>query len=190
MADGCASKCIGIVGTVEEKMRLESAIPGPCFIAANAQELPLESASVSKIVCNAVLIYLPTAKEVEASLREIARVARPGATIWVGEIPKIDEYAHYGMYRGNSMTAYLWHLLRHHGRRSFLGMIRRWLKAVTGSGQIVLNSAGIFYAEPEELISLAESCGLRLKAHFRHKELDKGGKVVDSEFRYDYVFTI
>jgi Methyltransferase domain len=189
MANGCVSKCIGVTGTVEEKMRLESAIPGPCFIASNAQELPLASASASKIVCNAMLIYLPTMKEVGASLREIARVARPGATIWVGEIPEIDEYEHYGMYRGNSMAAYLWHLLRYNGFRSFLGMVRRWLKALIGSEQIVLNSAGIFYAGPPKMISLAESCGLRLKTHFRHKELDERGRVVDSNFRYDYIFT-
>jgi ubiquinone/menaquinone biosynthesis C-methylase UbiE len=171
-------------------MRLEAAIPNLRFIASDAQELPLESASVSKIVCNATLFYLPTAKEVRASLREMSRIARPGATIWVGEIPEIDEYAHYGMYRGNSMTAYLWHLFKHNGLRSFLGMIRRCIKATTGEEQIVLNSAGIFYAGPEKMISLARSCGLRLQAHFRHKELDEGGKVVDSEFRYDYIFTV
>jgi SAM-dependent methyltransferase len=189
-AYGRAGKCIGIVGTVEEKIRLEGATPGVCFIASDARELPLESASASKIVCNGTLFYFPTAKEVQAALREMARIARPGATIWVGEISVVDEYAHYGMYRGNSMTAYLWHLLRHHGLRSFLGMIRRWLKAVAGSEQIVLNSAGIFYAGPEKMVSLAESCGLRLKTYFRHKRLDKERRVVDSEFRYDYIFSI
>jgi|SRR5208282_1544999 len=190
MAYGRAGKCIGIVGGAEEKMRLEGVTPGVCFIASDARELPLDSASASKIVCNSVLLLLPTAEDVQAALREMARIARPGATIWVGEIPMIDEHAHYGMYRGNSMMAFLWHLLRNNGLRSFLGMIRRWLKAVVGSERIVLNSAGMFYAGPEKIISLAESCGLRLQAHFPHKEPDERGEVVDSKFRYDYVFTI
>ena len=69
-------------------------------------------------------------------------------------------------------------------------MTRRWLKAVTGSEQIILNSAGMFYAEHEKMIALAENSGLRLKTYFRHQEVDPEGKVVDSAFRYDYIFTV
>ena len=78
MAFGRAEKCIGIVASVEEKLRLEGAAPGLCFIASNAQQLPLESGNASKIVCNAVLFYLPTVSDVQAALREMARIARPG----------------------------------------------------------------------------------------------------------------
>jgi len=189
MADGRVLECIGIAGTPEEKARLETALPTLRFIAGTAQNLPLESGSVSKIVCNSVLLLVPDEVEVRASLREMARIARSGATIWVGEIPEIDEYALYGMYRGNSMLAFLWHLLRHNGLRSFLGMVRRWLKAVIGTDQIILNSARVFCAEPEKMISLAQSCDLRLKTYFRHKELDSGENVVESRSRYNYIFT-
>jgi hypothetical protein len=190
MAQGRASRSVGVVATVEEKLRLESSFPNLFFVASVAQRLPMESCSASKVVCNTTLLYLPSESDVLAALREMARIARPGSTIWVGEVPEIDEYAHHGIYRGNSMTAYLWHLLRHNGLRSFLGMVRLWLKAATGSEQIVLNSAGMFYAEPAKMISLAESSGLRLETYFRHKELDGGSKVVKSEFRYDYIFTV
>lgn len=189
MAEGRVSQCIGIVSTEEEKARLESALPSLHFIASAAQKLPLDSASASKIVCNGVLLLFPHQEDVQASLREMARIALPGATIWVGEIPEIDEYEYYGMYRGASMPAFLWHVLRHNGLRSFLGMIRRWLKAITGSEQIILNSAGMFYATPETMIALAQACGLHLKTYFRHKELDPTGNVVESKFRYNYIFT-
>lgn len=190
MAEGRTSRRAGVVATPEEKIRLESSFPDLHFIAGAAQKLPLASVSASKIVCNTTLLYLPTEDDVSAALREMARIAMPGAMIWVGEIPEIDEYAHYGMYRGNSMMTYLWHLLRHNGLRSALGMIRRWLKAVTGNEQIVLNSAGMFYAGPEKMISLAKGSGLRLETYFRHQELDGGGRVVDSQFRYDYIFSV
>jgi SAM-dependent methyltransferase len=190
LASGHSGKCIGIVGTVEEKIRLEGVTSGVYFIASNAQKLHLESASASKIVCNGMLFYLSTEKAVRSSLREIARIARPGAIIWVGEMPVAEEGEHYRRYRGNSMIAFLWFLLRHNGLRSFLGMIRRLLQAVFGSERIILNSAEMFYTEPEAFIPLAEGCGLRLKTHFRHKELDDEGKVVESKFRYDYVFTV
>lgn len=184
------SKAVGIVSTEEERRKLASAFSGITFIASPAQSLPLESASASKIVCNATLFYLPSEDDVKAALREMARIARPAATIWIGEIPEIDEYAHYGIYRGSSMLGLLLHILRRNGLRAFLGMVRRWMRAVAGKEEIVLNSAGLFYAAPDKMISLAESCGLRLKSYFRHKELDREGKVVDSEFRYDYIFTV
>jgi ubiquinone/menaquinone biosynthesis C-methylase UbiE len=190
MAEGRAAVRMGIVVSAEEKVRLETLFLGCRFIASQAQQLTLESEIASKVVCNTTLLYLPSENDVRAALREISRIARPGAMIWVGEVPEIDEYAHYGMYRGNSMTAYLWHLLRQNGLRTFLGMMRRWLKAVTGSEQIVLNSAGMFYAEHEKMIALAENSGLRLKTYFRHQEVDSEGGVVDSPFRYDYIFTV
>jgi hypothetical protein len=190
MAKEHVSKCIGITSSAEEQKKLESVFPRVSFIASQAQSLPLSSGSASKIICNATLFYLPSESDVQAALREMARIAHPDATIWVGEIPEINEYAHYGMYRGTSMLGLLWYLLRHHGFRAFLGMIHRWLKAQIGSEQIVLNSAGIYHAHPHKLISLAESCGLRLQSYFRHKELDRNGKVINSEFRYDYIFTV
>jgi ubiquinone/menaquinone biosynthesis C-methylase UbiE len=190
MARARVAKCVGVTSTEEERHRLESAFPDLSVTAGKAQHLPLESASASKIVCNATLHYLQNDSEVTAAMEEMSRIARPGATIWVGEIPEIDEYAHYGIYRGSSMLGLLWHILKHNGLRSFLGMIRRWLRAAFGNEQIILNSAGLFYASPEKMKALAEASGLRLKFYFRHKELDGEGKVVDSEFRYDYVFTI
>ena len=190
MARVRASKCIGVSVSVEEQKRLESAFPGLSFIASHAQSLPLDSRSATKIVCNATLFYLPSEDDIVAALREMARIARPGATIWIGDMPEIDEYAHYGMYRGTSMLALLRHLMKHNGLRAVAGMLRRWLKATVGSEQIVLNSCGILYAGPEKMLQLAESCGLKLKTHFRHRELDESDEVVDSKFRYDYIFTV
>ena len=188
MAMECGAECLGITPTAEEKARLEEAMPKLAFKVGTVQDLPLKPESASKVVCNAVLCYLSSEEEVKTALQAMARIARPGATVWVGEIPEIDEYAHYGMYRGTSMPAFLWHLLTHNGLRSFLGMCRRWLKATLGSERIMLNSAGLFHAEPARMVALAEACGLRLSAHFRHKEMDQQGHVADSKFRYDYVF--
>lgn len=188
MALGRVSACTGIVGSETERLRLESALQGVRFVACLAQSLSLESNSASKIVCNGVLFYLPHEDDVKAAVSEMARIACPGATIWVGEMPEIDEYAHYGIYRGTSMLGLLWHMLKYNGLRGFLGMCRQWLQAITGRRRIILNSAGIHYASPEKMIAMAQNSGLRLKAYFRHKELNDQGVVVESKFRYDYIF--
>ena len=118
------------------------------------------------------------------------RIARRDSIVWLGEIPGIDEYAYYGIYRELSMLGFLSHVMERNGVRAFLGMIRRWGKAVLGKEQIVLNSAGIFHVGPEKMVEMAEGCGLKLKTYFRHKEVDQQGSVVDSQFRYDYLFTV
>lgn len=187
---GSSVRSLGIVATIQEQDRLQSAFPGLSIKAGDATSLPMESGIATKIVCNAVLHYLPSESAVRAALCEIRRIAGTNATIWVGEIPEIDEYAHFGMYRGTSMMGFLWHVLRQNGIRSFAGMIRRWFNAVFGDERIVLNSAGIFHATPERMNRMAEDSGLRLKTFFRHKEVDHSGIVVDSPFRYDYLFTV
>ncbi|HYM79309.1 MAG TPA: methyltransferase domain-containing protein [Candidatus Dormibacteraeota bacterium] len=188
MAEGRVARRIGVVPTVEEKVRVQTIVPGAEIVSSLAQELSLDPGIASKIVCNGVLILLHSEDRVMSALREMHRIARPGATIWVGEMPEVDEYAVYGKYSGTSMTGMLWHLLKHNGLRAFLGMCRRWLRAAVGKEQIVLNSAGIYYAEPAKMIAMAQACGLRLKTYFRHKDLDQQGNIVDSRFRYDYVF--
>lgn len=188
LAEGRVASRIGIVPTEEEKKRLDSILPGVTIAIGLVQRLTLETESVSKVVCNGVLILLASADEVKNALKQMCRVAGPGATIWVGEVPEIDESAHFGKYRGTSVRGFLWHLLRNDGFRSFLGMCRRLLLASIGKLEIVLNSAGIFYARPEELIALAQSSGLHLRAYFKHKDLDEEGHIVESRFRYDYIF--
>lgn len=48
--------------------------------------LPLDDESASVVVCNNVLLIVPREK-IPASLREIYRVAKPGARVLIGEIP-------------------------------------------------------------------------------------------------------
>lgn len=48
--------------------------------------LPVPDESSSVIDCNSVLLIVPRAR-IPASLREIYRVAKPGARIFLGEIP-------------------------------------------------------------------------------------------------------
>lgn len=190
MAQGCVEKCIGVSVSIEEKRRLEAAFPGLTFIASLAQSLPLDSGSATKIVCNATLFFLPSASDVQLAMGEMVRIARPGATIWIGDMPEIDEYQHYRMYRGTSMLGLLLHLKKNNGLRAVAGMIRRWLKTAVTSEQIVLCSARMFYAGPGEMLRLAENAGLRLKTYFRHRELDESGEIVESKIRYDYIFTV
>jgi SAM-dependent methyltransferase len=190
MAQRKVARAIGTVPTHEELDRLTKILPFAELPVGQVQNLPLESSLASKVVCNSVFLLLESEDEVEKGLREIVRVAKPGALIWVGEIPEADEFAYFGSYRGDSIPGLLWFLWRRHGARTLLGMCRRLLRSGLGGEDIVLHAYQHYYADPKHFLALAAGCGLTLVEYSRHQEAaDAMGRPVDSKLRYDYLFT-
>jgi hypothetical protein len=132
---------------------------------------------------------LESESAVLAAMKEIDRVAGPGARIFIGEIPAADELTHFGKYKGDSVIGFLRHQLRQSGPRAFMGAAKSVALSCLGKATLLLNSANMFHASPERFIAMAESCGLRPEAHFKHMRLDRSGAVVESPFRYSYVFS-
>jgi ubiquinone/menaquinone biosynthesis C-methylase UbiE len=188
MAEGQVANRIGVVPTQEEQQALKEIVPGVSIVTGLVQKLPLPANTASKIVCNAVFMYLQSVENVILAFTEIARVAKPGAQIWIGEVPESDDYARYRQYHGDSIPGLLRHVLNNDGPRAMAGMIRKILRSTIGRERIVLNSAGLFCATPEQFLKLSESSTLRLEKYFRHRELDQTGNVVESPFRYNYIF--
>jgi SAM-dependent methyltransferase len=188
MAGERVGKRIGIVPSVEEQRKPQTAVPESTILVGMVQDLPLASESASKIVCNSVLLLLQTDEIVLAALREVSRVARPDARIWLGEIPATDEHSGLGVYRGHSVAGFIRHQFETKGPRAFLGSCKRVMAALVGSETLILNSAQIYYASPEKFISMAERCGLKPVSHFKYRRLDQSGQVVESPFRYNYTF--
>lgn len=187
-ADGRVGRRIGVVPNVEEQRKLQLAMTGITFLVGKAQALTVESESVTRIVCNGVLLLLEREELVMSALKEIGRVARPKARIWLGEIPSADELAEFGKYRGSSVAGYLWHDFRQRGPRGLLSSSKAVVTALGEGRTLVLCSARIFFAEPEKFIAMAERCGLRLLRYFKYERLDRSGKIVESPFRYNYIF--
>lgn len=189
-AEGNVARIIGVLPTSEERARLQAVLPAADIQLGIAQKLPIPSETATKIVCNSVFILLSSKDAARDALLEIARVAKSGAKIWVGEIPELDEAEALGMYRGDSIPGLLWFLLRRQGLRAFLGMCRRVVLSWLGLYEIVLYPYGLFHAPPDEFIAMARECGLRLVRCLRHQEgCGENGAPIFSHFRYDYVFT-
>jgi ubiquinone/menaquinone biosynthesis C-methylase UbiE len=122
--------------------------------------LPLPDASASVVVCNSVLLIVPR-ERIPLSLREMFRVARPGARIFIGEIPRAehqDPTPHFTTRR--DALSFLYH---HRGLRAWFGMLRRmaWWQ-ITGKPVVIQPGTAVsFFAAPEEFISLAKDAGLQ-----------------------------
>jgi ubiquinone/menaquinone biosynthesis C-methylase UbiE len=141
--------------------------------------LPLPDNSASVVVCNNVLLVVPREK-IPASLRELHRVARPGARIFVGEIPLEPGPPPEPEFPTARQT--LAYLYREHGFRAWLGMLRRmayW--RLTGQPMVIRGGSTIsFFAEPSEFAALAAEAGLELVRCWHHDDWPAN--------RYNYLF--
>ncbi|HJT70491.1 MAG TPA: methyltransferase domain-containing protein [Terriglobales bacterium] len=179
------TKMCGLTASFEEAERLK-------HLELNIQQgltdsLPFPDWSGSVVVCNSVLLIVPR-KKISTSLKEIARVAKPGARVFIGEIPKQPELA--DVPRHQTVRAMLFYLLRTRGLRTFVGMLRRISFSAIKGVPIILNSAPVieFYAEPDEFIRMAAACGLKLERFYPHRDLDEFGNVRVLNNRMDYLF--
>jgi ubiquinone/menaquinone biosynthesis C-methylase UbiE len=172
---------IGFNGTEEEAARVRAS--GLNVRQAFSDSLPLPDRCASAVVCNSVLHIVPMGK-ISASLREIARIAEPGARIWIGEIPRFREPASLRDFE--TVPQILWWLLRNRGLRSFLGKCRQLL---TGEQRgPVLRTAQAFWVEPEQFVQMAAEVGLKVERHSPHQTLDVQQRPCISATRHDYLF--
>jgi ubiquinone/menaquinone biosynthesis C-methylase UbiE len=160
---------LGLLATDEEVALARST--GLDIRQGLADQLPLPDACASVVVCNGVLLVVPR-EQIPASLREINRIAKPGARIFIGEIPfmKLQDPTP----QVNSRRELLAHLYRKQGLRAWLGMVRRmvWWQ-ITGKPAVILAGTAIsFFATPEEFTSLAEDAGLEVVRYWRHDHPD------------------
>lgn len=134
-------------------------------------QLPLPDECASVVVCNSVLLVVPREK-IPASLREIHRIAKPGARIFLGEIPFAEQYDPTPQFATRQET--LSYLYRKHGLRTWFGMLRRmaWWQ-LTGKPAVLRPGTAIsFFATPSEFIAMAQSAGLELMRYWQHDHPD------------------
>ena len=141
--------------------------------------LPLADHSASVVVCNNVLLIVPQ-ERIPASLREMHRVAKPGARIFIGEIPLGSGPAPDPEFATARET--LAYLYRKYGLRTCIGMLRRmafWKLA--GQPMIIRSGRTIsFYAQPTEFTAMAEDAGLQFVRGWQHDDWPGN--------RYNYLF--
>ena len=134
-----------------------------------SDRIPLPDESASVVVCNNVLLIVPREK-IPASLREIHRIAKPAARVFLGEIPFVETSDPTPQFKTRRET--LSYLYRIHGLRPWFGMLRRmaWW-AITGRPAILRPGTAVtFYAAPTEFIAMAQDAGLELVRYWQHED--------------------
>lgn len=207
---------MGIVATDEERDRLEREYHGLKnikFRTGLVQKLPLEDGVATKTICNSVLLLLDSETEVRQSIIEISRISKRGAFVWIGEIPEINEFKPhlFDMLKKQQFryvyipyVLYLYaHILKKRQFTNFISTTKKKLRFRLQNKTIrmALNAgrseersksrhlvSKLFFIRADDFIGLAETCGLRLRWHGKHKEIDISGNVYDSPTRNDFFF--
>ena len=142
-------------------------------------KLPLADQSASVVICNNVLLVVPR-ERILPSLRELYRLAKPGARVYIGEIPlepgppPEPEFA--------TARETLGYIYRQHGWRAWVGMLRRMVYwKVTGESMVLRGGSTVsFHAEPAAFVAMGESAGLKLVRSWPHEDWPAN--------RYNYLF--
>jgi ubiquinone/menaquinone biosynthesis C-methylase UbiE len=86
--DSGVRSAVGLNATDEEVRPLRAL--GLDVRQGRTDSIPLPDGCASVVACNSVLLLVPEDK-MSKSLREIARICKPNARIWLGEIPRVEE---------------------------------------------------------------------------------------------------
>jgi SAM-dependent methyltransferase len=150
----------GFLATDEEVARVKAT--GLNVQQAYSDHLPLPDAKASVVVCNNVLLIVPRDK-IFPSLREMHRIARPGARIFIGQIPFTPGPPPEPQFDSSWQT--LAYLYRKHGARTCLGMARRMVHWKFAGKPMVIRDG--WQVSSLRHSGRASRLGLRCRGHAR-----------------------
>jgi SAM-dependent methyltransferase len=157
---------IGLLATDEEVTLVRRT--GLDVRQALAHLLPLPDQYASVVVCNNVLLIVPREK-IPASLREICRIAKPDARIYIGEIPEAPPRDPTPQFATRRQA--LSYMSAKHGLRSWFGLLRRMVwSSMTGRPLTISPGTAIsFFATPDEFAALSSEAGMDVIRHWPHE---------------------
>jgi ubiquinone/menaquinone biosynthesis C-methylase UbiE len=170
--------CLGIDPNAKVIDRLRLRMAGRddvAFATGTANGLPVADSQFDVVVINSVLQLLPDTLAIEACVRELARVCRPGGTIFVGELPFQDELEH-------GIAAHLVRKLRESGLANLSRLLfHQYLLPLARREPLILYPTDGTFVPAEEFQMIVRSQGLTVETT-RHRELK-----AESLTRNDYV---
>ncbi|WP_339799087.1 methyltransferase domain-containing protein [Paenibacillus sp. FSL R5-0744] len=179
----------GIVPSSEEKDRLDKEYSdSSVFILKGLTvALPIEDEIATTVVCNGVFLLLENEDEVIKSLLEIKRVTKKDGTVWIGEVPFIDEVEYNARNYGDSILKWLVFVFRNNGYNSFFKAIQRLIRAIFFGDTFLINPKQFFFIRPEKFVGVCEMLGFEVVEILNSKILNNCFEEEDSSTRYDYI---
>jgi len=182
--------CIGILPTNEEVYRVSERFQENLNIKIKqglVTKTGLKDSIGDKIVCNGVFILLKE-EDIVPALKEIYRVSKHNALVYIGELPFLDENKDK-KYEDSIILWLVW-VLRNQGFYQFIIRLKQVLIALVSKEPFIITPKKHILFEPDVFIKKVKQYGFFLKRTFRQKILLTDGKIVESKSRQNYIFTV
>jgi len=174
-------RCCGVDPSESAIARLRRSfqgVPNVEFSVGSAGSIPHPDACFDIVVINSVLQMLPSLPAVERSLVELTRVCRPGARIFVGELPFRSEL-------GRGVLVHLARKLYEFGARSLLRTLYHvYARPLFRGEPILFYPANNLHIPQAAFEAVCGKLGLGVECR-RHQELRR-----PSSTRNDYLLRI
>jgi len=184
---GNIKKGIGIDPGEDSVLRLKTLFkndPKINFIKSEAYEIPFKNKTFDKIVMNSIIQYFYNIENVVKTLKEIKRVSKSHATIYIGDVPSTNDLYKLGV--KNSLRRIFFNIKKE-GIFKTLRKISIMIKKRVNEPKIIVKNQSTIFFKPEEFIKLCRKNNLYGNFE-RHYSIEKG-KIVETN-RFDYIFHI
>jgi len=177
-------RLIGIVPTPEEVAAVTAHLGNPRIEIRQglAEATGLPSGFADVVVCNNVLLLVPRP---ELALQEIARIAKPGATVHIGSQPFEDEFADHRF--KNSILRALVSALKNGGPVVAAKALAFVLRELAKGRLHTLGRSKVFWIAPADFAALAARYGLAVIESHMQLRRKRDGTIVETPTRKCYV---
>lgn len=181
---------VGIVPTQEEKSLLDKHWQGKINIQigkAESTNLPDDFSDI--LILNGVIILLDDENSVISCLKEIRRISKETAWIYIGDVPEIDEMQ--GIKYDDSVINYLIYLYYNYGMSRLIKEIFKITRSLIGLDNYVIKPKKIFHITSDNFIKLCKRFGFNVLEYGKQIEWDqKQNCSIESYTRLYYILKI
>ncbi|MBM5570882.1 MULTISPECIES: methyltransferase domain-containing protein [Deefgea] len=179
---------IGILPLQEEVQMLSSFYENEKieFLKGYSHSIPLPSGLADRIVINGVCLCLPDRESFVATATELARLAKPGCKLFLGEHPESDEFT--GRQYDDSLVHFLLWSVKSRGIGYALRHAYRMLQALLGFSDYLIYPKRNYFTVRSEVAEIFAAAGWSLlwDADRCLPRTEAGSKQV--MIRHDYLF--
>lgn len=181
-----AKSKLGIVPTKEEKRLLDTHWRGQINVQiGKADKLDLPNKFADIVILSGVIILLDRDTVLEC-LKEIGRIAKNQAWIYIGDVPELDEMQKIEY--GDSIVDYLLFLYHENGLTRVFKELLKLGRAMLGLDNYVIKPKKIFHISPNDFIKLCETKGFHVVEHGKQVEWNLAlQSCVESSTRWYYI---
>jgi len=169
---------------------ISSLYSSPTIVNGRSDSLPLADDCADGVVINGVLPILESPETAVISLKEIHRISKSKALVFIGEVPSTNELAKRNY--GDSIPRWLLYVLTTQGVGHFLAKTSHVVRCLLTDEILIIKPKPkeMTWFAVQEFLRILENLGFEIVAHCRHREITNAGKVIESQTRWDYLVRV